>query len=76
MSTAALKIVEGGKSTKGRPKKEEIEALRKDTMDKLQALGVLEEVKTYAELPQGPQAWPGHGPGTYLCMRQTRQALR
>lgn len=53
MSTAALKIVEGGKSGKGRPKKEEIEALRKDTQDKLQALGVLEDVKAYA----GKKGW-------------------
>ena len=53
MSTAALKIVEGGKASKGRPKKEDVEALRKDTMDKLSALGVLEDVKTYA----GKKGW-------------------
>lgn len=53
MKTAALKIVEGGKSGKGRPSREQIEALRKDTVDKLQALGVLEYVKTYA----GRKGW-------------------
>lgn len=43
MSNAALKIVEGGKS-KGRPSKEQVEALRQETHTKLRALGVFDQV--------------------------------
>jgi len=44
MSNAALKIVEGGKSAKGRPTTEALESLRSEVHTKLRALGVFDQV--------------------------------
>lgn len=48
MSTAALKILEGGKSP-GRPNREQAEANRQETHTKLRALGMYDEAAAYAD---------------------------